>query len=387
MILICYNVYMGKKLTTKEFIEKAKQLHNNKYDYSQTAYVNSRTEVIVICPEHGSFEQKASSHLQGNGCPKCARVWSDEHRQNLQKSSRKSRGMTTEEWIEKAKAIHGDKYDYSQTIYVNQRTNVKIICPKHGLFEQKADSHIRGNGCRFCGYESESHKGAHKWSDEQRKKIADTCRKKYGTDRYLDSKEGREKITKIKSAPEFCNKMSNIISSKKVQEKTKATCMLKYGVISPMKLPETTEKVGNSKRKNGTWNTSKPEENMYDVLCIKFGKDDIVRQYRETRYPFHCDFYIKSLDLFIELNATWLHGGHWFDESNKNDLDILNKWIQNVESGKRFYSVAIDVWTVRDAKKRQTAINNHLNYVVFWKNDLSDFMSWIESDSLILNNI
>ena len=189
---------MGKKLTTEKFIEKARQVHNDKYDYSQTVYVNTRNKVTIICPEHGAFEQRADSHLLGNGCPECSKVWSDEHKQNLQKSSRKSRGMTTEEWVEKARSVHGNKYDYSQTVYKNQRTNVKIICPKHGLFEQKADSHIRGFGCKLCGYESENHNGVHEWSDEQRQKIAETCRKKYGADRYLDSKEGREKIRKIK---------------------------------------------------------------------------------------------------------------------------------------------------------------------------------------------
>ena len=80
---------MSKRLTTQEFIEKAKQLHNDKYDYSKTVYSTSRDKVIIICPEHGEFEQKASSHLLGSGCPKCSKVWSDEHKQNLQKSSRK----------------------------------------------------------------------------------------------------------------------------------------------------------------------------------------------------------------------------------------------------------------------------------------------------------
>jgi len=146
----------------------------------------------VICPKHGVFEQRASSHLAGNGCPQCAKTWSDEHRKNLQQSSRKSRGMTTDEWITRAKSVHGNTYDYSQTVYVNQRTNVKIICSKHGVFEQKADSHIRGNGCRLCGFESENRKGR-TWSDEQKMKIAETCIERYGARRYLDSVEGKRR--------------------------------------------------------------------------------------------------------------------------------------------------------------------------------------------------
>ena len=189
-------------MTTQEFIEKAILVHGNKYDYSRTEYVVSRKKVIIICPEHGEFLQLPTSHLQGNGCPKCARIWTDEHRENLQKSSRRSRGMTTSEWVERAKSVHGDKYDYSQTVYVNQRTNVKIICPVHGLFEQKADSHLRGCGCRLCGLASENHKGCHTWSDEQRTKIEETCLAKYGAKRYLDSEDGRRKDAEIRGKTE-----------------------------------------------------------------------------------------------------------------------------------------------------------------------------------------
>lgn len=378
---------MSKRLTLQEFIEKANQLHNYKYDYSETVYIDSRSKLTIICPEHGRFEQRASSHLLGNGCPECARIWTDEHKQNLQKSSRKSRGMTTNEWVERARGVHGDTYDYSQVVYINQKTRVKIICLKHGLFEQNPDSHLRGCGCRLCAYASGNQKGKHNWSEEQHIKTAETCMKKYGAKRYLDSDEGRRKIADIKSNKEFRDKMSRIISSDEVQEKTKSTCITKYGVDSAMKLPETVNMVGETKRKNHTWKTSKPEETMYVLLCEKFGCHDVIRQYKSVRYPYHCDFYIKSLDLFIELNATWLHGGHWFNDNDDNDVKILNEWLFKLESGKRFYSIAIDVWTRRDVKKRQTAIDNNLNYVVFWKNNLSDFIDWINSDVLVLNNI
>lgn len=378
---------MGKS-NVKEFIEKANQLHNNKYDYSQVNYVNSRTKVVIICPAHGSFEQLPSSHLQGNGCPKCARAWTEKHRRNLQESSRKSRGMTTDEWIARAKSVHGDKYDYSRTVYVNQRTDVEIICPIHGVFTQKADSHIRGCGCRACGNMSDNHKGVHNWSDEQREKIINTCLEKYGAKRYIDSKEGKARIAKIKSDPDFKSKMRDIISSADVQAKTKATCVAKYGVTSVMKLESVIDKSHESKIRNGSWRTSKPEEKMYELLCMRFGKNDVVRQYKDKiRYPFHSDFYVKSLDLFIELNATWLHGKHWFDKHNKSDDIMLNEWKRKAESGKKFYNVAINVWTVRDVRKHEAAIQNHLNYLVFWENDLSDFMIWLNSDSLILNNI
>lgn len=265
---------------TKEFIEKGTQLHNDKYDYSKVEYINSRTKVKIICPVHGEFEQLPSSHLQGNGCPKCAREWTDAHKENHCISARQSRGMTTEEWIERAKQVHGDKYDYSLTTYVNQRTKVKIICPIHGEFEQNADSHIRGIGCRLCGLESDNHNFDHSWSPEQREKIKQTCLERYGAERYLDSDEGRAKSIKIRSNPDFRKKMQDIISSDEVQNKTQTTNLAKYGVLFPTRLKVVQDKIYKTKKKNHTVNSSKAEIIAYDVLCNKFGKDDVIHQYK-----------------------------------------------------------------------------------------------------------
>lgn len=378
---------MGTKLTTKDFIVKAKIVHPGKYDYSQTVYTRSRDKVIIICPKHGAFEQRASAHLDGCGCPRCQKEWSDEHKANHAASARRSRGMTTEAWIARALAVHGDLYDYSQTVYVNQRTDVTIICKKHGAFTQKADSHIRGCGCRLCGLESENHNFDHTWSDEQRQKIADTCLQRYGATRYLDSKEGREKHARIKSDQSFRAKMRKIISSDTVQEKTKQTCIDRYGVPSAMSLPETVDKMHEAKIRNHSWSTSKPEEEMYGLLCTAFGEMAVVRQYKDSRYPFRCDFYIRPLDLFIELNGTWLHGGKWFDASDPECVTVLSNWQKKLAEGHRFYEVAINVWTVRDVKKLNTAKAADLNYLAFWKNDLSDFKNWLETKPLSLNNI
>lgn len=90
------------------------------------------------------------------------------------------------EFIEKGTQLHNGKYDYSNVDYINSRTKVNIICPIHGVFEQKADSHIRGNGCRLCGLESENRNFPHDWSPEQREKIRQTCLERYGAERYLE---------------------------------------------------------------------------------------------------------------------------------------------------------------------------------------------------------
>lgn len=136
-----------------------------------------------------------------------------------------------------------------------------------------------------------------------------------------------------------------------------------------------------TKRKNGTFNTSKPEEDAYRYLCQKFEQDDIVRQYISEPYPFNCDFYIKSLNLYIEYNFSWTHGGHWYDPMNENDQCILKKW---QDKGTKFYQNAINTWTIRDVKKHQTAIDNKLNYLVFWK--LNELCSWLSSLTTNLNS-
>lgn len=124
-----------KKLSNEQFIARANQIHNYKYDYSKILYKNNRTKVCIICPEHGEFWQIPSSHLKGYGCPECS---------NYKK-------LTTEEFIEKAKSVHGDRYDYSKVEYVNSSTKVCIICPEHGEFWQTPDSHINARqGCPYC---------------------------------------------------------------------------------------------------------------------------------------------------------------------------------------------------------------------------------------------
>jgi len=121
------------------FISKSKNDHGDRYDYSMVKYKNARTKVRIICLEHGSFEQTPDNHLRGHGCPKCmAQTIS-----SVQKS-------TTEIFIKQAGEIHNNYYDYSLTDYDNAKTKVKIVCPKHGQFEQSPDTHLNGSGCPKC---------------------------------------------------------------------------------------------------------------------------------------------------------------------------------------------------------------------------------------------
>ena len=123
--------------TTNKFIIDAKKVHGDNFGYLLVNYVNARTKIKIICKEHGIFEQLPNNHLNGKGCPKCS-----------------YKIFTTEEFIEKVKNIHNNKYSYPNTNYINNKTKIKIDCPIHGEFEQRPDDHIRGIGCPFC---KESH--------------------------------------------------------------------------------------------------------------------------------------------------------------------------------------------------------------------------------------
>lgn len=140
----CANVTIASKLTLNyhQFIEEANKTHGDKYSYEEVTantYKSVTDKVKIICPEHGGFWQTPISHKGGAGCPKCG----DER-------SKTSRLLTLDNFIEKAKVIHGDTYDYSKSKYINSHTNIEVICKKHGSFWQMANNHIVGQGCPKC---------------------------------------------------------------------------------------------------------------------------------------------------------------------------------------------------------------------------------------------
>ena len=131
-----------------------------------------------------------------------------------------------------------------------------------------------------------------------------------------------------------------------------------------------------TKKKNRTF-TNSPAQDIVEYELVKvFGRSDVLIEYKDVRYPFPCDFYIVSLDLFIELNAHWTHHNHFYDKDNPEDIKLYNFWLKKSKSN-FYYKSAIDTWTRRDVIKRETAIKNNLNYLVFWDNDLIDFYDWL----------
>lgn len=137
----CYNKRRKtiNLLSNEEFIQRCNKVHNGKYVYSKTHYNGMHSKVIITCPKHGDFEEKAYNHVNGHGCVLCA----------IEANANRCR-CNTSDFVEKAKLVHGDKYDYSKVNYETERISVTIICPIHGEYNQTPLDHLQGCGCPKC---------------------------------------------------------------------------------------------------------------------------------------------------------------------------------------------------------------------------------------------
>lgn len=333
------------KSDSAEFVDKAKTVHGNSYDYSKVEYIDARTKVKIICLTHGEFWQTPNHHLQGCGCPKCG----------LESMVRKQT-LPAEEFVGRAKAKHGDKYDYSNVKYVNANTKVKIICPEHGEFEQTPSMHLSGQGCQKCGRE--------KLSDLYRcskKKFVDKAKMIHG-DKYNYSKV--EYINAHTKVCIICSEHGEFYQ--RPEKHLRGQGCPKCGVYQQHL----------TKKEKGSYSTSQSEEELYRLLVAQFGKNDVLRQYTDDRYPFPCDFYIKFQDLFIELNGYWTHGDYFFDF--RDDWGEIGDWyIEDKLENNPQYRVALNTRVKRDPLKLHIAEKNGLNYLVFWDWDLSDAKEWL----------
>ena len=130
----CPKCFGTPKSNTQEFIEKAKRIYGDKYDYSKADYRGNKTKLIIICKKHGEWLVSPNAFLRGSECPKCYGTPK----------------KTTKDFIAEAKRIHGDKYDYSKVDYNGNKRKVTIICPIHGEFNISSQSHLKGHGCPVC---------------------------------------------------------------------------------------------------------------------------------------------------------------------------------------------------------------------------------------------
>ena len=127
---------IAQRMTTEDFIKKANIVHNYKYIYLHTHYIDAKHDVIITCPIHGDFTQNVNSHLNGRGCQKC--------------SKQRFSFMTDKEREQCFRDIHGDKYDYDWGTYIKNHSPMNMFCKKHGLFPQTPSKHLFGEGCPKC---------------------------------------------------------------------------------------------------------------------------------------------------------------------------------------------------------------------------------------------
>lgn len=431
---------MSKRLTQEEFIMKAIEKHGNEYDYSKVNYINGDSKIIIICPKHGEFLQRARAHVNdGQGCPECAKL-------QRKKTCKALYGYEivacSEKSKEKAKETFHQKFGGNSPFSSKKIRDKaqKTVMERYGVEyitqnDEIKNKIVRTNMKRY-GYPSSAS------NPEVRRKQKETLIQNYGVDNSMKSPLVRDKAkaTMLERYGVDNPQKSDIISAKtketcierygvpyvvqsdkirqkiietmisqygvdnpmkcnEIKQKARKTCIDKYGVINPMQCEEIKQKAKNtmierygaeyplqnkhimqklisSKRTNNTFNTSNPEEKLNEILINMFGSSDIIRQYSSVEYPFRCDFYIKSKNLYVELNCFVSHGKHWFN--NESDSDIKKVEELTIKAQKsNFYKNILYTWTHSDVIKRNTAKENNLNYAVFWNDDLSDAIKWI----------
>ena len=259
---------------------------------------------------------------------------------------------------------------------------------KSEIFKQKSkDTCLQKYGVEYTGQIPEKIEKTHK-----------ACLEKYGVDSVFKVQKFRNQsldtcIKKYASDEDDINSIVNIGQLKYVKDKIKNTCLEKYGVENPMQTQyyknlissilssnEIQEKIYNTKLLNNSFNISYQEDVCFDLLKEKYS--DCIRQYKSDLYPYNCDFYIPSLNLYIEYNGSHYHHYHPFDINDDNDINELNRLKEKAnnsnahKNGKKSqYDNIIYTWTILDLKKRNISQQNNLNYIEFW--NINEVKEWI----------
>ena len=279
-----------KRNSKKEtIISEFKEVHGDKYDYSKVNYIDTDTKVEIICPIHGSFFQTPYHHKKGCGCPACSGV----------------KKLTTEAFIQEAKKVHGDRYDYSNVNYINCHTPVEIICPIHGSFFQLPANHLKnGQNCAKCTKPLAAQKARKAWCKKARESFLKAVKEKYG-DKYIILEEYENSNSKIKIKCSQCGKEFTRISRNFLDG---YECPYCYGGIS------------------------KAEKELRELLKnegIEFEAEYKFENLKDKDF-LRYDFYIPSKNLLIELNGKQHY--FWIKKFHKTYHDFLvqkhHDWIK-----------------------------------------------------------
>ena len=200
-------------------------------------------------------------------------------------------------------------------------------------------------------------------AEETKQKIKQTMLDHFGVECYLQTKECREIIAENSRSDE-------------VKEKIRQTNLKRRNVGCSFQDKEVVRK----SRKARILNNHGSNLENYMMSKLKELKINFEIEYDlDSRYPYFCDFYLPDIDTFIEINGYWMHGGHFFNENDQNDINRLNLWIEKAKNNS-IYQRAIDCWTKYDLERKDCAIKNNLNYVVLWNK--TDIDEWIKNNFL-----
>jgi hypothetical protein len=256
------------------------------------------------------------------------------------------------------------------------------------IFEKELEAYLNSGWSRGClplqpevkKHLSELNKGK-KLSEETKKKISnantgkrksDACKLKHTKKRWINDGYIEKQINIDENVPPnfIYGRLPDSEETKYRKRESAKRKVFSKKHLENLKisanLKSTRDKVNNTKRKNKTFNTSKIEDSIYVDLCSIFGDSDVKRQYSDDRYPFNCDFYILSKDLFLEINFNWTHGGKPFVENDEQCQKQLKEWSMKAEASD-YYKNAIYTWTVLDVKKQNIAKQNNINYITLYE--------------------
>lgn len=291
-----HKLSLERKYTINDFVEKANTIHNHKYRYNSFIYNGYHIKGIIFCYDHGEFEQTPACHLRGQGCPKCGDIL-----------TRNKRKLTLEQFITKARIIHGNRYGYDNSNYENGNTKLAIICYTHGEFWQTPGHHLSGTGCPVCGMESMANQRRMTTEEFIRRAIY-VHGDKYGYDKS-QHKNSLEKI-----------------------------CITCYQHGDFWQIPDS------HLRGCGcpACNLSKGEKQISDILNkhnIKYQKE-----YKLPFYKYKYDFYLPDYNLFIEF-----HGQQHYEYN-----DFFHKSYEEFEYSK-----------MKDSFKKDLAKEYKINIIYF----------------------
>lgn len=330
---------------------------DGQYELLNFVYKNMREQVRFRCKDHGEFSIKCESLLRKKYiCPMCAEAMK--------------------------------KDDYAKRRIARENTLKQKYGVTNSMFLDSSKEKLKATNLERYGVENP------RQNEDVINKARQTNLKRYGAISYAKSEKGLQTIQNTMKerygADNFMKSDAHLAKTRDMVNKSRETSLERYGTPHYLQSEDAKRhaedrktKEYQTKAKFGTFNTSEAENIFYDRLVCKFGADDIKKQYRSDVYPFLCDFYVVSRDLYIELNLMWTHGKHWFE--SERDQYVLNQWQLKAAKTKssdtsNYYQNAINNWTISDVAKRKTACENNLNYVVFWDSRLWDVDLWFAMD-------